>query len=167
MARFTGLLGLITFIGSRLRLLHQSPRHPLAHRRLGPGPPISSPSSCSSRASARRILIAAGNGINKLLSYSFAGSAIVFGDLGKRRLLLSIFAFQFCPPSSSSPPSSPSSTTSASCSSIIRAFAWVMQRTMGISGAESINVAACIFMGQTEAPLTIRPSSPEPPAPSS
>ena len=34
---------------------------------------------------------------------------------------------------------------------------WIMQRTMGTSGAESTNVAASIFMGQTEAPLTIRP----------
>ncbi len=40
---------------------------------------------------------------------------------------------------------------------IIRAFAWVMTRVMGASGAESLNVAASIFMGQTEAPLTIRP----------
>jgi CNT family concentrative nucleoside transporter len=40
---------------------------------------------------------------------------------------------------------------------IIRGAAWVMQRVMGASGAESLNVAASIFMGQTEAPLTIRP----------
>ncbi|HKD74747.1 MAG TPA: nucleoside transporter C-terminal domain-containing protein, partial [Ktedonobacterales bacterium] len=40
---------------------------------------------------------------------------------------------------------------------IIRAFAWIMLKTMRISGAESMNVAANIFMGQTEAPLTIRP----------
>jgi CNT family concentrative nucleoside transporter len=40
---------------------------------------------------------------------------------------------------------------------IIRIVAWIMQRTMGTSGAESTNVAASIFMGQTEAPLTIRP----------
>jgi len=40
---------------------------------------------------------------------------------------------------------------------VIRAAAWLMQRTMGTSGAESTNVAASIFMGQTEAPLTIRP----------
>jgi len=32
-----------------------------------------------------------------------------------------------------------------------------MTRVMGASGAESLNVAASIFMGQTEAPLTIRP----------
>jgi CNT family concentrative nucleoside transporter len=40
---------------------------------------------------------------------------------------------------------------------IIRWVSWIMQRTMGTSGAESTNVAASIFMGQTEAPLTIRP----------
>ena len=40
---------------------------------------------------------------------------------------------------------------------IIKVVAWIMQRTMGTSGAESTNVAASIFMGQTEAPLTIRP----------
>jgi CNT family concentrative nucleoside transporter len=36
-----------------------------------------------------------------------------------------------------------------------------MQRVMGASGAESLNVAASIFMGQTEAPLTIRPFLPK------
>ena len=41
--------------------------------------------------------------------------------------------------------------------SIVRAFALVMSQVMGASGAESLNVAASIFMGQTEAPLTIRP----------
>jgi concentrative nucleoside transporter, CNT family len=35
-----------------------------------------------------------------------------------------------------------------------------MSRIMGASGAESLNVAASIFMGQTEAPLTIRPFLP-------
>ncbi len=44
---------------------------------------------------------------------------------------------------------------------IIRGAAWVMQRVMGASGAESLNVAASIFMGQTEAPLTIRPFLPD------
>jgi len=40
---------------------------------------------------------------------------------------------------------------------VVRAFATVMTRLMGASGAESLDVAASIFMGQTEAPLTIRP----------
>jgi concentrative nucleoside transporter, CNT family len=40
---------------------------------------------------------------------------------------------------------------------VVRFFARIMTRFMGASGAESTNVAAAIFMGQTEAPLTIRP----------
>jgi CNT family concentrative nucleoside transporter len=43
---------------------------------------------------------------------------------------------------------------------VVRVFAVVMSRVMGASGAESLNVAASIFMGQTEAPLTIRPFLP-------
>jgi CNT family concentrative nucleoside transporter len=40
---------------------------------------------------------------------------------------------------------------------IVRTVAWVMARLMGTSGAETLNVAASLFLGQTEAPLTIRP----------
>ncbi len=40
---------------------------------------------------------------------------------------------------------------------IVRAVAWVMQRLMGTSGSESLAAAANIFMGQTEAPLVIKP----------
>jgi CNT family concentrative nucleoside transporter len=43
---------------------------------------------------------------------------------------------------------------------VVRVFAIVMRRVMRASGAESLNVAASIFMGQTEAPLTIRPYLP-------
>ncbi len=43
---------------------------------------------------------------------------------------------------------------------VVRLFALVMNKVMGASGAESLNVAASIFMGQTEAPLTIRPYLP-------
>lgn len=40
---------------------------------------------------------------------------------------------------------------------VVRAFAWVMAKVLGSSGAESLNAAASLFLGQTEAPLTIRP----------
>ena len=43
---------------------------------------------------------------------------------------------------------------------VVRLFAILMRRVMKASGAESLNVAASIFMGQTEAPLTIRPYLP-------
>ena len=40
---------------------------------------------------------------------------------------------------------------------VVSVLAWVMQRTMGVSGAESLSAAANIFVGQTEAPLVIKP----------
>jgi len=43
---------------------------------------------------------------------------------------------------------------------VVRAIAWVMQRVMGTSGSETLSAAANIFMGQTEAPLVIRPYVP-------
>ncbi|MCP4416217.1 MAG: NupC/NupG family nucleoside CNT transporter, partial [Chloroflexi bacterium] len=40
---------------------------------------------------------------------------------------------------------------------IVQAMAWVMAKLLKISGAESISVAANVFIGQTEAPLVVRP----------
>ena len=40
---------------------------------------------------------------------------------------------------------------------VIRAMAWVMQKTLRTSGSESLSAAANIFVGQTEAPLVIKP----------
>lgn len=44
---------------------------------------------------------------------------------------------------------------------IVRGMAWVMQRTLGISGPESLAAAANVFVGQTEAPLVVRPYVPK------
>jgi concentrative nucleoside transporter, CNT family len=40
---------------------------------------------------------------------------------------------------------------------VVKGVAWVMQRTMGTSGAETLSAAGNIFVGQTEAPLLIKP----------
>lgn len=43
---------------------------------------------------------------------------------------------------------------------VVRAFARVMNAVMGVSGAESLSMAANVFVGQTEAPLVVRPFVP-------
>lgn len=99
--------------------------------------------------------------VNALLEYTEAGSQFLFGPLGAKSGQFGVvFAFQVLP----------IVIFIASLFSIlyyfgvmqvvIKAMAWLMQRIMGASGAESTNVAASIFMGQTEAPLTIRPFLP-------
>ena len=40
---------------------------------------------------------------------------------------------------------------------VVRGIAWVMQKSLGTSGAETLSCTASIFVGQTEAPLLIRP----------
>jgi CNT family concentrative nucleoside transporter len=99
-----------------------------------------------------------GQGVNAMLNYSQEGSKFLFGPLGDQVGPYGVlFAFQVLP----------IIIFIASFFSIlyylgimqwvVKGMAIVMQRVMGASGAESLNVAASIFMGQTEAPLTIRP----------
>src|SRR5213083_1190671 len=105
-----------------------------------------------------------GAGANKLLSFSYAGSTFVFGDLGLPKELSRLgfsFAFQVLPTIIFIAAFFAVLCHLGVMQLIIRAAAWIMTRVMGASGAESLNVAASIFMGQTEAPLTIRPFLPK------
>ena len=99
------------------------------------------------------------NGVNSMLGYAIEGSKFVFGDkLGaKTTSSARCSRSRCCRSSSSSHPCSRFSTTWASCRCSCGPWRSLMQRVMGTSGAESTSVAASIFMGQTEAPLTIRP----------
>ena len=159
-ARLTGILGLATMLG--LAFLFSSNRRAIRVKTvvLGLGLQFVFAFFVLRFTFGRNLLAWAGNAVGKLLSYSFAGSQFVFGELGKKGGQLGFFfAFQVLP-------------TIIFISSffavlyyygimqfIIRQFAKVMIR-MGASGAESLDVAASIFMGQTEAPLTIRPYLP-------
>jgi CNT family concentrative nucleoside transporter len=110
----------------------------------------------------RRMFQTAGDAVNRLLSYAFAGSQFVFGDLGKRGSQLGFyFAFQVLPTIIFIAAFFAVLYHYGVMQFIIRQAARVMTRFMGASGAESLNVAASIFMGQTEAPLTIRPFLPD------
>jgi CNT family concentrative nucleoside transporter len=103
-----------------------------------------------------------GAGVTRMLGYSYAGSEFVFGELGKQNSSLGlIFAFQVLPTIIFIAAFFALLYYLGVMQVIIRGAAWVMQRVMGASGAESLNVAASIFMGQTEAPLTIRPFLPD------
>jgi CNT family concentrative nucleoside transporter len=106
----------------------------------------------------QRFMQGAGNAVNKLLSYAQDGAQFVFGSLaapgGPSGF---VFAFYVLP----------TIVFMAAFFAVLYYFGvmqfiikWVakaMTAVMGVSGAESLDVAASIFMGQTEAPLTIRP----------
>jgi len=108
----------------------------------------------------RLLLTKAGAGVNQLLSYSFAGSSLVFGELGKKNSQMGFFfAFQVLPTIIFISAFFAVLYHFGVMQIIIRQFAKIMVQ-MGASGAEALDVAASIFMGQTEAPLTIRPFLP-------
>jgi concentrative nucleoside transporter, CNT family len=110
----------------------------------------------------QQILGSVGAAITQMLAYSFAGSQMVFGDLGKQHSSFGlIFAFQVLPTIIFISAFFAVLYHIGVMQLVIRVFARLMQWTMRVSGAESLNVAASIFMGQTEAPLTIRPFLPD------
>src|SRR5271170_6665920 len=109
----------------------------------------------------QHVLASVGAAITRMLGYSFAGSQMVFGDLGKQHSSFGmVFAFQVLPTIIFISALFAVLYHIGVMQIVIRVFARLMQWTMKVSGAESLNVAASIFMGQTEAPLTIRPFLP-------
>jgi CNT family concentrative nucleoside transporter len=124
----------------------------------------------------QRVFTTLGAYITKLLGFAGVGSAFVFGALGDSSVWgrvmtgalgpsgaqqASLFAFQVLPTIIFIAALFAILYYFGVMQIVVRVFAVLMHRVMGASGAESLNVAASIFMGQTEAPLTIRPFLPE------
>jgi CNT family concentrative nucleoside transporter len=162
MGRFTGILGLLTMLG--LAYAFSTNRRAIRPKTVvwGLGLQLAFAVLVLRVDIGRRVFQKAGDAVSRLLSYSYVGSQFVFGDLGKQGSHLGFyFAFQVLP------------TIIFICAFfavlyhfgvmqfVIKVAAWVMTRVMGASGAESLNIAASIFMGQTEAPVTIRPFLPD------
>src|ERR1022692_807427 len=109
----------------------------------------------------RYVLERVRDGGMKLLGYSEAGSSFVFGSLGgvagDSTPVGFVFAFRVLPIVIFIASFFAVLYYLGVMQVVVKAFATAMTYIMGASGAESLNVAASIFMGQTEAPLTIRP----------
>ena len=157
MGRFTGLLGLVAILAAAY--LFSSKRKAVRPSLLLWGLGLQFAFAfLVLKTDFGKLFEVASVAVNALLEYAEAGSEFVFGPLGTKTGAFGVvFAFQVLP----------IVIFIASLFSIlyylgvmqvlVRGMAIVMQRVMGASGAESTNVAASIFMGQTEAPLTIRP----------
>ena len=161
MARFTGVLGLLTMVF--LAWCFSTNRRAIRWRTVvwGLSLQIVFAILVLEWTVGQRILAAAGAAITHMLNYSFAGSQMVFGELGKQHSSYGmIFAFQVLPTIIFISALFAVLYHVGLMQLVIRFFARLMLWTMKVSGAESLNVAASIFMGQTEAPLTIRPFLP-------
>ena len=162
MGRFTGVLGLLTMLG--LAYAFSTNRRAIRVKTVvwGLGLQIAFAIFVLRVEFGRTMFQWAGNGVNKLLSYSYEGSSFVFGDLGKQGSPAGFhFAFTVLPTVIFIAAFFAVLYYFGVMQIVIKLLAQVMTRVMGASGAESMNVAASIFMGQTEAPLTIRPFLPD------
>jgi CNT family concentrative nucleoside transporter len=157
LARFTGLLGLITFLCLAYTL--STDRRAIKWRTVvwGLGLQVVFAFLVIKWSYGQTILAKISGVITGLLGHSADGSSLVFGPLGDPKSALSVFAFAVLPTIIFVSAFFAILYHIGVMQQIIKVVAWIMQRTMGTSGAESTNVAASIFMGQTEAPLTIRP----------
>ncbi|PYX96644.1 MAG: NupC/NupG family nucleoside CNT transporter [Acidobacteria bacterium] len=162
MGRFTGILGLLTMLGLAFALSTNRRAIRIKTVAWGLGLQFAFAVFVLRLDIGRLVFQKAGDAVNRLLSYSFEGSQFVFGELGKRGSQLGFyFAFQVLPTIIFIAAFFAVLYHYGIMQFIIRQAARVMTRFMGASGAESLNVAASIFMGQTEAPLTIRPFLPD------
>jgi CNT family concentrative nucleoside transporter len=162
MGRYTGLLGIVFLVGSAYVLSTDRRKIRLKTVGWGLGLQFAFAVFVLRLSAGRALFQAAGALVNRILSYSFAGSQFVFGDLGSQASPRGFyFAFQVLPGIIFIAALFAVLYHLGVMQIIIRGAARVMTRFMGTSGAESLDVAASIFMGQTEAPLTIRPFLPD------
>jgi CNT family concentrative nucleoside transporter len=162
MGRYTGILGLITMLA--LAYIFSTNRRAIRLKTIiwGLSLQILLAIFVLRVPSGEWLFAKAGAGAKHLLDFSYYGSSFVFGEIGKQHSSLGlIFAFQVLPTIIFIAAFFAILYHLGVMQFIIRAGAWIMTKVMGASGAESLNLAASIFMGQTEAPLTIRPFLPE------
>ena len=157
MDRFTGLLGLLLILA--VSFLFSSNRRAIQPRVLFWGLGLQFGFAfLVLKTDFGQLFQIASYAVNALLDYAERGSEFLFGPLGiKSGPFGVVFAFQVLPIVIFIASVFAVLYQIGIMQVVVRAMARVMQRVMGASGAESTSVAASIFMGQTEAPLTIRP----------
>jgi CNT family concentrative nucleoside transporter len=161
MSRYIGLLGIALIIG--VGVLLSSNRRAIRWSVIawGLGLQVAFALFVLRVPAGQELFRTLGAAVTALLHFSYAGSEFVFGEIGKPNSSLGVvFAFQVLPAIIFVSALFAILYHIGVMGAIVRAFALVMSKLMGASGAESLNVAASIFMGQTEAPLTIRPFLP-------
>jgi CNT family concentrative nucleoside transporter len=108
----------------------------------------------------RDVFDALGRGFVKVLSFVAAGSNFIFGSLMDTSKYGFIFAFQVLPTIIFFASLMGVLYHLGVMQMVVRGMAWAITKVMRVSGAETTSVCASVFIGQTEAPLTVRPYIP-------
>src|SRR6266404_3689199 len=174
MARFTGLLGILAILGACYAFSTNRKAIRMKTVAWGVGLQFLFAFLVTKYSVGQKVMETAGKGVNHLLSYAGNGAQFMFGTLGTGGPLTNVidnspapvkvgfvFAFQVLPTIIFIAAFFAVMYYLGIMQLIIKQMAKFMTYVMGVSGAESLDVAASIFMGQTEAPLTIRPFLPK------
>src|SRR5215213_2311303 len=158
MGRFTGLVGLAVILAAAWLLSTHRKSIKLRIVLWGMGLQLAF-ALLVLKTPFRDVLQKISQGVAAMFKYAEAGSTFVFGKLGTSAdpSIGFIFAFQVLPIIIFIATFFAILYHLGIMQQVVRVMAIAMQKVMGVSGAESLDVAASIFMGQTEAPLTIRP----------
>ena len=161
MGRFTGLLGIAVILAVAWLLSKHRKAIKLRILLWGVGLQLAF-ALLVLKTPFRDVLQKISQGVAAMFKYAEAGSTFVFGKLGTADPSIGfIFAFQVLPIIIFIATFFAILYHLGIMQQVVRVMAIAMQKVMGVSGAESLDVAASIFMGQTEAPLTIRPYLPK------
>ncbi len=96
-------------------------------------------------------------GFVKLLGFTGEGSKLIFGELAETDQLGFIFAFQVLPTIIFFAAFMGVLYHLGIMQAVVKGMAWVITKAMRVSGAETLSVCANAFIGQTEAPLVVKP----------
>jgi CNT family concentrative nucleoside transporter len=98
-----------------------------------------------------------GRGAERLIGFTEAGSSFVFGDLILVKKIGFVVAFQVLPVIIFFSSLSAILYHFGILQWVVRMMARIFTRTLGVSGAEALSVAANVFVGMVEAPILVRP----------
>jgi concentrative nucleoside transporter, CNT family len=164
-ARLVGLLGMVLIIAVGWALSHDRKAIRWSIVAWGVGLQVLFAVFVLRIEQGRKLFRGLGNFVTAVLHFSYEGSTFVFGKIGAPgggdSNLGVVFAFQILPAIIFVSALFAIMYYLGVMQIVVRGMAIVMNKLMHASGAESTNVAASIFMGQTEAPLTIRPFLPK------
>jgi CNT family concentrative nucleoside transporter len=105
----------------------------------------------------RDVFNAIATGFVKLLDFVRVGSEFIFGSLVDTTKFGFVFAIQVLPTIIFFASLTGVLYHLGVMQKIVKGMAWIITRVMNVSGAETTSVCASVFIGQTEAPLTIKP----------
>jgi CNT family concentrative nucleoside transporter len=166
--RFISLLGWLTMIAAAWAISYNRKLFPWRTVIWGVGLQFTLALLILNTQAGKAFFVIAGKVVQKLIQFSTDGTKFVFGPLADSNLLGKTFGaehglvFAILVTGTVVIVSSLSSLFYhwGILQRVVRAVAWVMRKAMGTSGSETLSAAANIFMGQTEAPLVIRPYIP-------